>query len=90
MRSEAIVAAFALLSTCCLLCQMDDVLTDLLATGASHPLKLAIHRSARSQAVNFHKLDQRIPINHRNSEEYCKLEGGWRGAGLQQGPRCSY
>ena len=38
------IAGFAVLSTCCLLCQMDEILTDLLAAGASHPLKLAIHR----------------------------------------------
>lgn len=53
--SEALVVGYALLSTGCLLCQMEQKLTDFLATGASQPLNLAVHRCALSHnALNFH------------------------------------
>lgn len=48
-RSEVAVAAFALLSSCCLLLQLDEILPELLAASANHPLKLAIHSASRGE-----------------------------------------
>lgn len=44
VSSGTAVAAYAAVSAACLFCQLDSVLTEAVASGASHPLNIALQR----------------------------------------------